>query len=60
MTQHDDLTRIRHMLDHSREAVEMLEGKAPEDLSRNRMLQLALVRLVEVVGEAASRVSDGG
>jgi len=60
MTQHDDLTRIRHVLDYSREAVEMLGGMAPEDLSRNRMLQLALVRLVEVVGEAASRVSDAG
>lgn len=60
MTQHDDLTRIRHMLDYSREAVEMLGGMAPEDLRRNRMLQLALVRLVEIVGEAASRVSDAG
>ncbi len=60
MTQHDDMMRIRHMLDYSREAVEMLTGNDPEDLRRNRMLQLALVRLVEVIGEAASRVSDAG
>lgn len=60
MTRHDDLTRIRHMLDYSREAVQMLAGNDPEDLRRNRMLQLALVRLVEVIGEAASRVSDTG
>ena len=60
MTQHDDLMRIRHMLDHAREAVEMQGGKPPEDLEQNRMLQLALVRLIEIVGEAATRVSDAG
>lgn len=60
MTQHDDLTRIRHMLDYSREAVDMLAGNDPEDLRRNRIFQLALVGLVEVIGEVASRVSDAG
>jgi len=60
MTQHDDVTRMHHMLDHAREAVAMLSSTTPEDLKRARMLQLALVRLVEIVGEAATRVSDGG
>lgn len=60
MTRHDDLTRISHMLDHAREAVEMLAGKKPADLEQDRMLQLALVRLVEIIGEAATRVSDAG
>ena len=60
MTQHDDLVRLRHMLDHSREAVAMARGKRSEDLKRNRMMQLALVRLVEIIGEAATRVSDEG
>jgi uncharacterized protein with HEPN domain len=57
MTRHDDTRRRRHMLEYSREAVEMTGGKRQEDLNRDRMLQLALVRLVEIVGEAASRVS---
>jgi len=48
------------MLDYAREAVEMLAGKQPEDLKQTRMLQLALVRLVEIVGEAATQVSDTG
>jgi len=60
MTQHDDVIRLRHMLDHAREAVEMTRGRQRDDLKRDRMLQLALVRLVEIVGEAAARVSQQG
>lgn len=57
MTQHDPTLRLRHMLDHAREAVEMVRAKARSDLDRDRKLELSLVRLVEVVGEAASRLS---
>ena len=60
MTRHDDVTRLHHMLDHAREAVEMVAGKQREHLGRERMFELALVRLVEVVGEAATRVSPEG
>ena len=60
MTQHDDRMRFQHMLDHAREALEMARGRRREDLERDRMLELALVRLIEIVGEAASRVSDEG
>lgn len=35
----------------------MTRGRQRKDLARDRMLQLALVRLVEIVGEAAARVS---
>lgn len=44
------------MLDYAREASEMARGKTKADLLRDRMLNLALVRLLEMVGEAASRV----
>jgi len=44
------------MLDHAREAVTLAEGKDEGDLRNNRLLQLALVRLVEIIGEAAARV----
>ena len=46
------------MLDYASEAVAMVRGKGRDDLKRDRMLQLALVRLVEIVGEAATRVSE--
>lgn len=58
MTRHDDFIRLRHMLDHSREAMAMIQGLTIEDFQRQRMLQLALVRLVEIVGEAASKVTE--
>ena len=46
------------MLDHAREAVAFARGKTRRDLQRDRLLQLGLVRLIEIVGEAAARVSD--
>jgi len=58
MTQHDPLVRVRHMLDHAREAVEMARGRSRVDLDTDRQLNLALVRLLEVVGEAATRVPE--
>jgi len=57
MSKHDDNVSMRHMLDHAREAVEMAQGRTRSNLDVNRMLQLALTRLVEIVGEAATRVS---
>lgn len=58
MTRHNPMVRVHHMLDHSREAVEMTRGRTRADLDRDRLLNLALVRLVEVIGEAASRVPE--
>ena len=60
MTRHEDIVRLRHMLDHAREAVAMVAGKERADLQSERMLELALVRLIEIVGEAAARVSPEG
>ncbi len=57
MSQHDDATRLRHMLSNAREALEMARGRNRQDLDRDRMLELSLVRLLEIVGEAASRVT---
>ena len=60
MTQHDDIVRLHHMLETAREAVAMIEGKERSELRRERMLELSLIRLIEVVGEAAARVTHGG
>lgn len=48
---------MRHMVEHAREALALVSGRSREGIHSNRMLQLALTRLVEVVGEAAGRVS---
>ncbi len=56
----DDLVRLQHMLDAAREAVELAAGKSRYDIENERTLNLSLVRLIEIVGEAASRVSLEG
>ncbi len=58
MTQHNDMIRLRHMLDHAKEAVDLIAGKAKTELQHNRVLELALIRLVEIVGEASAKVSS--
>jgi uncharacterized protein with HEPN domain len=46
------------MLSHAVEAVEMARDRTRQDLDRDRQLNLSLVRLLEVIGEAAGRVSS--
>lgn len=60
MTEHDDRLPMHQMLEHARDAVEMIRGRDRAELRTNRMLQLALVHLVQIVGEAATRVSRAG
>ena len=60
MTRHDDTNRLHHMLNHAREAVSLIQGKQREDLDRERLLELSLTRLIEIVGEAANQVSLEG
>ena len=58
MAQDKDRIRLQHMLDHANEAMQMARGRARGDLDSDRQLNLSLVRLLEIVGEAASRVSE--
>jgi uncharacterized protein with HEPN domain len=46
------------MLSHAREVRDVVAGRDRSDLDRNRLLSLAVVRLLEIIGEAAGRVSD--
>lgn len=53
-----DAVRLRHMLDAGREALGFARGRDRADLDSDRMLVLALVKDIEIVGEAASQVSE--
>jgi uncharacterized protein with HEPN domain len=53
-----DKVRIRHILDASKEAVEFVKGRSRAELESDRKLNLSLVRLLEVIGEAARGMSD--
>ena len=57
MSMRDDRASMLDMLAHAREAVDLLGYRNRAGLARDRVLQLALTRLVEVIGEAANRVS---
>ena len=58
MTRHSVDVRLRHMLDSAQEAVSLAKGRRRQDLDEDRMLNLSLVRLLEIVGEVASHVPD--
>jgi uncharacterized protein with HEPN domain len=46
-----------HMRDAAREAFEYSKGRSREEMDSDRMLMHAMVRCIEIVGEAANRVS---
>jgi uncharacterized protein with HEPN domain len=58
MTCRDPVVSLRQMRDHAREAMELVGGRNRQDLEEGRMLNLAVVRLLEIVGEAANRVPN--
>ena len=53
----EDKVRVQHMLDASRDALSFAAGKERSNLDDERQLVLALIKSVEIVGEAASKVS---
>ena len=57
MSDHDPTIRLRHMLDHAHEAVSIISGKTRADLGTERLLDLSLMHLITIIGEAANRVS---
>ena len=45
------------MYDASREALGFIAGRTRSDLDRDRLLALGLVKCIEIIGEAANRIS---
>ncbi len=53
-----DAVRLRHMIDAAREAISFAHRRERNDLETDRQLLLSLVKDIEIIGEAASRVTD--
>jgi uncharacterized protein with HEPN domain len=53
-----DETRIRHMLDAARDIRAFIGRRTLRGLERDRIRALAVVHLFEILGEAASGLSD--
>ncbi len=55
----EDEALLRDMLDHARRAVAAVAAKERSSLDTDFVLAAALERFIEVIGEAASKVSSG-
>ena len=55
---HEDRIRLQHMLDAASDAVAFLGKLNPEGVEDNRLVSNAIVRSIEIVGEAASHIPD--
>jgi uncharacterized protein with HEPN domain len=53
-----DRTRLQHMLEAAVEATAFIKDRVLQDLAKNRILLLALVKEIEIIGEAASQISE--
>ena len=58
MSRRSDADSLRDMLDAAKEAASFAQGKGRVDLDKDRKLVLAIVHLVEIIGEAAGNVSE--
>lgn len=52
-----DLVRFKHMLDSTTAVIRFINGKTRKHLSNDRMLSNAVIRELEILGEAANHVS---
>lgn len=57
MTRHDDRVRLRHALDAARKIVGHTRDWRREQLDVDELSTLGLIRLLEIIGEAAAQVS---
>lgn len=48
-----DLGRLQHMLEHIDRATQFMQGKSLADLENDAMLRYAVVKCLEIIGEAA-------
>ena len=58
MTQRDDQFTLQQLRDHAVEAAQLVSQHCREDLDKDRVLCLAMIQLMQIVGEAACRLSE--
>ena len=51
MTAIDDLSRLHHIQDAAKEALLFMSGKTRKDLANDRMLQLAVIKDLEIMAK---------
>lgn len=54
----EDLVRLLHMIEAADNAMDFVVGYTPAELAQDRKTLFAVIRCIEIIGEAAARVSD--
>ncbi len=54
----EDSVRLRHMVEAAESAMQFIAGRQRSELDEDRMLLFALLRAIEIPGEAASKISE--
>jgi uncharacterized protein with HEPN domain len=55
---HDDRVLVKHILDSANKLIFFTDGKSRKDLDNDEKLSLAIIRLFEIMGEAANSISE--
>jgi uncharacterized protein with HEPN domain len=58
MSKHDEPTYLGHMRDFANDARQFARGRSRSDLDHDRMFLFAVLRALELIGEAATHISD--
>ncbi|HEV7506491.1 MAG TPA: HepT-like ribonuclease domain-containing protein [Thermoanaerobaculia bacterium] len=53
----EDRVRILHRIDAAEAVAQFLDGRSRDDLDQDRMLLFSLVHAIEILGEAANKLS---
>ena len=54
----EDRVRVLHMIDAAETVASFIAGRVRDDLDRDRLLLFGVVHAIEVIGEAAVKVSE--
>jgi uncharacterized protein with HEPN domain len=54
----EDRVRLLHMIEAVDEAISFIADKTPSELENDRKTLFAVIRCVEIIGEAAAKISD--
>ena len=58
MSKRDPKFSLQQIVTHAQEAIDICRDRTRNDLDTDRLLNLALTRLIEIIGEAANRVPE--
>lgn len=53
----EDKERWGHMIEAAEDVLQFMAGRTRQDLDHDRMLRFAVVRGIEIIGEAASKIT---